>query len=90
MKICDVCGLDAPHHDTTAHLLKPEIAKLRAALEWFADEGHYTDTYRRGAGFVDAMGLTKARAALLGMDPDDADRVEQAWNSADRARKGEG
>lgn len=56
------------------------IRGLEAALLWFADEGHYEGTYRRGAGFVDACGLTRARAALLGMDPDDADAVDGAWN----------
>lgn len=40
------------------------VARLRAALEWFADEGHYTGTYRQGAGYVDAVGLTRAREAL--------------------------
>lgn len=37
---------------------------MRDALLWFADEGHYEGTYRHGAGFVDAVGLTKAREAL--------------------------
>jgi hypothetical protein len=37
---------------------------IREALLWFADEGHYEGTYRQGAGFVDAVGLTKAREAL--------------------------
>jgi hypothetical protein len=63
---------------------KSEITSLRSALEWFADEGHYTDTYRRGAGFVDALGETKARAALLGMSDDDADAVVDAWSTRPR------
>lgn len=33
-----------------------EVARLRAHLEFFSDEGHYDDTYRRG----------RARAALDG------------------------
>lgn len=41
-----------------------EAQRLREALEWFADEGHYTDTYRLGAGYVDALGLERARAAI--------------------------
>jgi len=49
------------HVDITDH---PELVRLRTELEWFADEGHYSTTYRRGAGFVDACGLTQARRAL--------------------------
>lgn len=48
----------------TVLMLKTENEKLRETLEWFADEGHYEDTYRHGAGFVDAVGLEYARAAL--------------------------
>src|SRR5678815_3729616 len=44
--------------------LRAERDELAAALGWFADEGHYTDTYRLGAGFVDALGLELARDAL--------------------------
>ena len=44
--------------------LKKTSNGLREALGWFADEGHYSDTYRRGAGFVSALGLNKAREAL--------------------------
>lgn len=65
-----------------------QIAALTAALEWFADEGHYTGSYRPTAGFVDACGLWRARAALVGIDPDAGpeDLVEKAW--AARARGG--
>ncbi|WP_341713941.1 hypothetical protein [Erythrobacter sp.] len=35
-----------------------------AALLWFADEGHYEGTYRRGAGFAGACGMSIARKAL--------------------------
>lgn len=41
-----------------------DVAAMRKALLWFADEGHYEATYRHGAGFVDACGLGKARRAL--------------------------
>lgn len=51
----------------TVLMLKTENERLREALEWFADEGHYEGTYRRGAGFVDAVGLYRAREALKGM-----------------------
>jgi hypothetical protein len=68
-----------------AGIREQEVATLRGALEWFADEGHYTDTYRRGAGYVDAVGITHARAGLLGMSADDADAVEKAWLRRERA-----
>lgn len=61
-------------------LVNQRIEHLEGALKWFADEGHYTGTYRLGAGYVDAVGLTHARAGLLGMDPDDADAVEGTWS----------
>lgn len=49
-----------------------KCSAMREALLWFADEGHYGDTYRHGAGFVDAVGLTKAREALgIPIDRDD-------------------
>lgn len=57
--------------------LRSEVARLRAALEWFADEGHYSDTYRRCAGYVDVHGLGVARRALLGLGDDD--EYEDAW-----------
>lgn len=66
-----------------------EVRALRKALEWFADEGHYEGTYRHGAGFVDAVGLTQARAALLGMSPDDADAVGVAWRERASLRASE-
>ena len=59
--------------------LLDEVGRLREALEWFADEGHYEGTYRPGAGFAAALGLTRARAALLGMDHDAAGDVDRAW-----------
>ena len=43
---------------------RAEVERLRAELAWFADEGHYSGTYRQGAGYVDAVGLSRARAAL--------------------------
>jgi hypothetical protein len=63
-----------------------ELARLRAALEWFADAGHYQGTYQHGAGFVDALGLSRARAALLGLSPEDGEAVAAAW--AERERGG--
>lgn len=51
---------------STVLALVAEVERLRRELEWFADEGHYEGTYRRGAGYVDAVGLERARAALRG------------------------
>lgn len=49
-----------------------EIRDPIRALLWFADEGHYQGTYRRGAGFVDALGIGVARRALgLPIDRED-------------------
>lgn len=46
--------------------LTAELARLRAGLEWFADEGHYTATYRQGAGYADVFGARFARELLAG------------------------
>jgi hypothetical protein len=46
-------------------LLSDEAIKSPiAALLWFADEGHYEGTYRKGAGFAEACGMSIARKAL--------------------------
>jgi hypothetical protein len=46
-------------------ILSDDAAKSPiAALLWFADEGHYEGTYRKGAGFAEACGLSIARKAL--------------------------
>jgi hypothetical protein len=50
-----------------AERLEAALRVAMEALEWFADEGHYTGTYRHGAGFVDAVGLTKAEEVLAGV-----------------------
>jgi hypothetical protein len=31
--LCRTCGGEVPHHDTTAHRLAPELARLRALLD---------------------------------------------------------
>lgn len=46
--------------------LTADLNRLRAGLEWFADKGHYTTTYRRGAGFADVFGERFARGLLDG------------------------
>lgn len=58
-----------------------DIQRLRDALLWFADEGHYTGTYRHGAGFVDAVGLGVAREAL-GLPVERADGSEMPLDEA--------
>ena len=46
-------------------MLSDDAAKSpTAALLWFADEGHYEGTYRKGAGFAEACGMSIARKAL--------------------------
>lgn len=37
--LCRTCGGEVPHHDTTAHRLAPELARLRGLLQRVTD--HY-------------------------------------------------
>lgn len=57
---------------TPATVPYDKITDPTQALLWFADEGHYEGTYRRGAGFADALGIGIARRAL-GLPADRAD-----------------
>lgn len=57
---------------TPAKVPYDEITDPTQALLWFADEGHYEGTYRRGAGFAEALGIGIARRAL-GLPVDRAD-----------------
>lgn len=62
------------------------IKSPTAALLWFADEGHYEGTYRKGAGFADACGMSIARRAL-GLQVDRPDNTLMPLSEALAARR---
>ena len=70
---------------TPAKVPYDEITDPTQALLWFADEGHYEGTYRKGAGFVDALGLGIARR-VLGLAADRPDRSLMPLTEALAAR----
>ncbi len=45
---------------------RTENERMRETLQWFADEGHYEGSYRKGAGFASALGQQLAQATLDG------------------------
>lgn len=97
--ICPTCGLDAPHHDTTAHRLAPELARLRrieAAAQRAVDgEWHGADLCELREALAtepmarlidEALGQGERICRLVESEQDALARAEKAEAERDEAR----